>query len=302
MQNPTLIQNRIEKLTVARCGISRAHLLSADEMRAAIADRIGGVIAHRINFPKALAGNVAQPREASPERDVMLSRNGLTVRAKLHRKPRAADKVRPMLTEDEIADVKQTTAFALISTGALERMAQGERMSLNDWKVCFRAVRGADCLRIDRRAKSGNEILSIDSLTPEETGFLAARERLPELATARRAIIARKVRYTRAQCFAAFAVDNTRTRVSTLRKALRFVAFLSSQYKRGGAQGIAEIVDSQSAEADALFTALRVRKARFVDYLEKGERELTRRAEETLPEVRTLRSFAELPSLFAIAD
>src|SRR4029434_9390993 len=153
--------------------------------------------------------------------------------------------------------------FALISTGALERMAQGERMSLNDWKVCFRAVRGADCLRIDRRAKSGNEILSIDSLTPEETDFLAARERLPELTIARRAIIARKVRYTRAQCFAAFDADASRKRKSNLRTALRFVAFLCSQYKQGGAHGIAEIIESESADADAMLAALRVRKARF---------------------------------------
>lgn len=302
MHTLTSTQSRIEKLTMSACGISRADILTADALRASIAAKIGGVIIHRINFPKALAGKVSPQRKALSAQLIAISKTGATVLATPYRKSKAPDKVRPMLTPEEEADAKQTTALALVATGALERLAMGGRMTLADWKVCFRAVRGPECLRIDRRAKSGNEVLSIDSLTPEETDYIAARECLPQLPKARRAIIARKVRYTRALCFAAFEADASRNRLSNLRKALRFVAFLCSQYQANGAHGIAEVVNSQSAEADALLTALRVRKARFVDYIAKGESALTAQALERTPEERTLRTFADLPSMFAIAD
>src|SRR4051812_19693042 len=84
------------------------------------AQGVAAAICHRINFPKVKAGKVS--RKASL--------NG---------------KMRPLLTEEETKDAGQTAIFALLATGAYQRGT----MTLADWKVAFRSVRGSDCLRID---------------------------------------------------------------------------------------------------------------------------------------------------------
>src|SRR4051812_19332221 len=120
------ISDRIEAhcMTPAT-GVRKFQLLTHGETLALLADKIGGVIAHRIDFPKVIAGKMG--RTAS-------------LRAK----------TRPLLTPEERQDVHQATALVLVATGALDR----GRLTFGDWKTCFRAVRGPLCLRIDRKAKN----------------------------------------------------------------------------------------------------------------------------------------------------
>jgi hypothetical protein len=292
------VTKRIESLCMTpACGIRKCDIHTPDSLRGAICDRIGGVICHRINFPKVLSGKAIEPRKAAKVRKVTLA-NDVTVRATIHRKARPSDKVRPMLSEVEVADAKQTTALALISTGALERMAQGGRMTLGDWKVAFRAVRGAECLRIDRKAKNQSEIVAIDSLSPEAANFIAASQGLPTLPQVRRNTIARHARYMRSQILAAFQGDTSRKRKGSYRVARNFLRFSLSHYKATGKWGHAEISDGNSPQS------FRMAHLTFKKYCDKGEAFMTSEALAFVPATRerTLRNFADIPENYAIAD
>lgn len=271
---PTPIQLRIESLhRINRpCGIrtvANASDLTPDAQRLIFTEGIGAAVVHRINFPKVKAGKVS--RKASLEA-----------------------KVRPLLSKEETEDVKQTVALALIATGAFE----SGKMTIGAWKVAFRASRGAECLRIDRRAKSGNEILSIDSLTPEEISYIAARENLPVLPTARRLIVIRKLRYMHAQIFAAHRADSSRKSQSRLRFALRFCRFIASHYKAGsGSLGLSEVTKGNDS------SSFRHAHETFRKYLSEGEEILTAESLANIPAkvVREMRAFSEIPDNFAIA-
>lgn len=236
------------------CGVIPS---TSEDFSLAFAKTIGNAVCHRINFPKG-KGKAKNWAEVSP--------------AKVTRKASQEAKMRPLLSEQEMADVQQTVTLALLATGAFESRA----MSLSVWKACFRAARGRDCLRIDRKAKSGNEQFSIDALTDDEIANIAATEGF-DLLPAKRAMIARKVSYARSLCFAAHraeVAEGKRQAKSNLTKALAFVAFLASQYRQTG-KGISEVVNSESSEMDALLIALRMKKSRFEDYCAKGEKTLT---------------------------
>jgi hypothetical protein len=75
-----------------------------------------------------------------------------------------------MLSETEEMDVAQAVAFALVATGAMQR----GKLTLGDWKEVFRAVRGPDCLRIDRRSKNVSEIVSVDTMTEEALAVISS--------------------------------------------------------------------------------------------------------------------------------
>ncbi|MGB8170967.1 MAG: hypothetical protein WCF18_25920, partial [Chthoniobacteraceae bacterium] len=67
--------SRIDKYCVTpACGIRKRDIHTADTLRGAIADRIGGVIVHRINFPKTLAGKASTPRKAAKVRNVTIAK------------------------------------------------------------------------------------------------------------------------------------------------------------------------------------------------------------------------------------
>ena len=177
-------------------------------------------------------------------------------------------------------------------------MAQGGRMTLGDWKVAFRAVRGAECLRIDRKAKNQSEIVCIDSLTPEAANFIAATQGFPTLPLARRNAIARQVCYIRAQMFAHFKGDTTRKRKHRYKVAMRFLRFSLSQFKASGQWGHAEISKGNSS------ASFRMAHEEWRTYCRIGEEILTAESLALVPAKRdrTLRAFADIPENFAIAD
>jgi len=243
--------------------------LAPEKQRLLFIDSVAGAIIHRINFPKVKAGNVT--RKASLEA-----------------------KVRPLLTPEEEADTRQTCALALISTGAFE----AQRMTLATWKVAFRAVRGADCLRIDRKAKNQSEIVRIDTLSPEAAEYAAATQGLPTLPLARRKVIAKRARYVRAQMFANFNADKSRKRKARFHAGHRFLRFLLSHYKHTGAWGIGEVTSGNTS------ASLRMAHSRFKQYCEDGESLLTAESLAFVParRERTLRAFSDIPENFAIAE
>ena len=229
-----------------------------------LADKIGGVIAHRIDFPNVIAG-------------------------RMNRHAALRAKSRPRLTREERDDVRQTVAFVLCATGALERGT----LTFGDWKECFRAVRGPDCLRIDRTAKNKSEIVRIDTMTPEQVDIISAKENLPTLCDARRKVIARRVAYLRACALAWCATDTSRQRKHNRRKVIRVLRFLASQYKTTG-EGFAEIVRTERDLPKRVFDCI----ADFKDIIKKGEALLTAASLRDVPavKVRVLKSLAELPA------
>jgi hypothetical protein len=227
-----------------------------------LADKIGEVIAHRIDFPKVLAG-------------------------KMNRQSALRAKSRPLLTAEERDDVRQTVAFVLCATGALERST----LTFGDWKECFRAVRGPECLRIDRKAKNKSEIVRIDTMTPEQVDVIAAKENLPGLCDARRKIVARRLRHLRACCLAALAANPNRQSKHNRRKAIRVLRFLASQYTAKG-EGFSEIVDTARDVPKRVSDCM----AKFKYLVQVGEELLTAEALRDVPvrRVKVLKSFAEL--------
>lgn len=271
---PTPIQLRIESLCRInrQCGIRTAASLAdlkPDAQSVIFGHSIAGAVIHRINFPKVAAGKV--------------SRNSSL-----------AAKLRPLLSPEEEKDAKQTVALVLVATGALER----GRLTLGDWKEVFRAVRGANCLRIDRQAKNKSEIIRIDTLSPEAAEIAAVTLALPTLPATRRKVIAKRVRYMREQMLATFRGDTSRKRKNSYRKARCFLRFTLSHYKATGAWGHSEISKGNTP------ASFRMAAMEFRDYCEKGETIMTAESLAFTPAKveRAFRAFADIPANFAIAD
>ncbi len=256
-----------------KCGMTRARLLSADERRAALFERVANAVIHRINFPKTLAGKMT--REAS------LSAKG-----------------RPLLTEQECQDARQSVAMVLCATDGASRLEAGERLTLEHWKLMFREVRGRDCLGIDRRAKNKEGHARFDAMTEAEISMASLKLELPTLPAARRSIIARQVRYARAVVSAAFHADPSRKAKANFRFASKFIRFLASQYKQGGEFGIGEVTKGNTGEA------LRVASFTFRNYFAKGEAILTAEALASIPVkmTREFRAFSDIPENYAISE
>lgn len=263
MKRHQTICERIESLCIAPgCGIVKHRLLTRGETLAQLADKIGAVIAHRIDFPKVLAG-------------------------KMGRKASLEAKSRPRLTEEEKADTKQIVALVLCATGTLGR----GKLTFGDWKECFRAVRGKNGLRIDRKAKNKSEIVRIDTMTPESIAVISVQEEVPQLSDARRRVIARRVRYLRACALAWCATDTSRQRKHNRQKAVRVLRFLASQFCSTG-EGFAEIVETSKDLPKRVFDCME----KFRQIIAKGEVILTEESLRDVParKARVLKSFADL--------
>jgi hypothetical protein len=196
-------------------------------------------------------------------------------------------KSRPLLTEDETKDAKATVAMVLCATGALQRGT----LTFGDWKECFRAVRGKDCLRIDRKAKNKSKIVRIDSMTPEQLAVIEVAEEMPGLCQAKRNVIARRIRHLRACISAALSLSTSR-KIKALRKtAVRNLRFVSSQYQNTG-RGFSEIVTSGANLSKTVSKCMLT----FQKQIEDGEKILTAQAMDGIPfaKARTLKTFAEL--------
>ena len=246
------------------CEITRGDILTGSQIVENFAGKIGGVIAHRINFPKVLAG-------------------------KMSRKSCLEAKSRPLLTREETLDVKQTVAFVLTATGAMER----GNLTFGDWKECFRAVRGKNCLRIDRKAKNKSEIVRLDTMTPEQVDMISALENVPALSDFRRGVIARRVKYLRACSLAAIAETPSRKSKAIRLKSVKVLRYLSSQFLATG-QGTGEILNAEHCGdmSKRLWDAMK----RFKKQVEDGEEILTAQSLAGVPlkKIRTLKSFASL--------
>ncbi|MEA3210962.1 MAG: hypothetical protein QOE70_4019 [Chthoniobacter sp.] len=307
------------------CGVVPATL---ESLSLAFADTIGNVICNRINFPKAagkakswdeVKGTKGAPKRGARKPKTVTLRaetalsDAVTTKASIARRERKETGLRPLLNEQEIDDVKQAVCFALIATGAFEArsMVVNAREPFAIWKACFQAARGKDCLRIDRKIGSGNECFSIDAQSDAQLALLSAQLSLgtfnkrPALIGVKRARMAREIAYLRSLCFAAYRQEERegkRNRVSNLRKALAFVHFLASQYTAKGGKGIADIINTESAEADAMLIALRMRKKRFVDYTEKAEALLTAEAFALAPLELPSGEFHSFAQLCGVSD
>jgi hypothetical protein len=238
--------------------------------------KISSTVIHRINFPRHLGsgGKVGS--------------NGVTYA--ISRKASLNAKSRPMLSEEEEIDVAQTVGFVLIATGAMER----ESLTLSDWKEVFRAVRGADCLRIDRKSKNQSEIISVDTMTEEALAVISARLNIRDngLDKVKRRIQARKIRYERACIMAKFQADTSRKRKAGYRGACGFLRWISTYYTSGKGKSLSDIITAFSA-TDRQSKSLWDAAERYRDYIETGEAILTGEAMADIAP-RTYKSFEDL--------
>jgi hypothetical protein len=251
-------------------------------------EKIANVVIFRINYPKVLAAKNCGKRVIKSTTQAHAGSGGFERTVSIFRAP-AKDSLRPLLSFHDCEEARQTCALALIACGAMER----GKMELSDWKIVFREVRGA--LNIDRNSKRGQADTAnpIDLMSKAEADFLTAQTRKP-YHTARRIAIARKIRYQRAQIFAAFGVDVRRTRKATFKKQLAVSRFACSQFA-ANSQGFAEILEKAEAES-----ALRVTMKRFRDYRDSGELALTASA---LDGVKARKiEFKSFADLFAVCD
>lgn len=215
--------------------------------------RVAHTVIHRINYPKKLVVSKAIPDKTAP--------GGIRY-ASMSRKTSLAAKSRPLLSKQDCEEVRQTCALVLHLSGALYR----EKLTLDDWRACFRASRAA--IRIDRDAHED----ATDIATLEKTPLLVTD---PHTFTARRSAIARRVRYARACIAAATAADTSRKRVSNARNARRFLRFLASQANvTGWGQG-----EISSGDTTA---SLRMAAMVFRRYVANGEELLEKEPCETL--------------------
>jgi hypothetical protein len=251
-------------------------------------EKIANVVIFRINYPKVLAAKISAKRGIKTTTQAHFGSGGMERKVSIFRAP-TKDSLRPLLSFHDCEEARQTCALTLIACGAMER----GKMELSDWKIVFREVRGS--LNIDRNSKRGQSDTAnpIDLMTEAEADFLTAQTRKP-YHIARKKAIARKVRYLRAQVFAAFAADKTRTRKAYFRKQLAVSRFLASQFS-ANSQGFAEILESAEAES-----ALRVTILRFREYCQRGEVALTGSALEGV-KARKL-EFKSFADLFAVCD
>ena len=196
-------------------------------------------------------------------------------------------KVRPLLSEQDEQDTRQTCAMVLCATGTLYTGT----LTFGVWKECFRLARRN--LRIDRQAKNKSEIVRIDAMTPEQVDCIAAETGFHALPLARRKVIARRIRYARACIAAKFQSDTTRQRSHNRRKALRMLRFCASHFHKTG-EGMSEICDSKTVIDTT--RGLRQSKAVFQKYLDKGEEILTASAMEGIPlkKFRIIHSLANI--------
>ncbi len=221
----------------------------------------GAAVIRRINFPKRLAARMTR---------------GECQRSRL----------RPLLSEADEQDARQTVALVLCQLGipdatraAIERAermaalcplfkrsacerasysAAARTLGLERWKACFRAVRSA--LRIDRRVR---EDATDFSTLPE----VAVRVEHASEAECRRARLARRVRYARSLLHASLSADPSRKRVSTFHGHLSTLRAFAAIW--GG-----KLAKRPLCEGDSE-AALRVARHRFCAYLDKGEAALT---------------------------
>jgi len=223
--------------------------------------KVASTVIHRINFPR----NLGSPGK--------VGKDGIT-RA-ISRQASLGAKSRPLLSPQEEMDVRQETAFVLVATGALER----DTMTFSDWKEVFRAVRGRNCLRIDRRSKNRSEIVSIDTMTEEALDVIGARIGSgigDALKAASRATIARKIRYEHSCLIAAFNASTSRKRKSAYHGALRFLRWLSSYAISRNGNSLSDLVTltgTNDASASRRMAAMR-----YCDFRDIGEVILTNEA------------------------
>lgn len=256
-----------------------------------LTNSIGAAVIRRINFPKHAAARMTR---------------GQSLNANL----------RPLLSEADEDDARQTCALVICQLGlppettlavrATEAVANlcplfvGSRcerasyttaartLGLARWVAVFRAVRRA--LRIDRRVREDAHDFSA---APQ----LDIAIEHPEVSAERRAKLAKQTRYAHALLFAALGADTSRKRKSTFRTHLSTLRAFAAIW--GGHFTKRPLCDGKSE--DALHVAL----YRFRQYLDKGEAAMTAAALAGIaqgPQERELRSFAQIPASFAIAD
>jgi hypothetical protein len=223
---------------------------------------VAATVIHRINFPKRLTGRMTR---------------GQCERAR----------VRPLLSEHDEQDARQTVALALLTVGVSEETAQRVRgveaiaalcplfevrkqnqtaartLGITRWKAAFRATRRA--LRIDRRVRE-------DAYSFADTPELDVAAEHATVTETRRADLARKVSYAHALIHAAYAADTSRKRRSTFHTHLRTLRAFAAIW--GGK--FAKHPLCEGASEDALSVTL----YRFRMYLAKGEDALTAAAME----------------------
>lgn len=278
----SLAANQISGISPAQCA------RNSEKLRANFASKIASVVIFRINYPKTLAAKTSAKRAIKSTTQAHLGSGGFERTVSIFRAP-TKDSARPLLSFHDCEEARQSCALALIACGAMDRGL----MTLADWKIVFREVRGS--LNIDRNSKRGQSDTAnpIDLMSEAEADFLSAQTRKP-YHKARRIAIARKINYMRAQVFASFAADKTRTRKASLKKQLAVSRFLASQFSTN-AQGFAEILESAEAES-----ALRVTILRFRKYIQAGETALTASALDGI-KARKL-EFKSFADLFAVCD
>lgn len=195
---------------------------------------------------------------------------------------------------------------------ALESAHEGERevcklairsVPFSVWRAAFIAARRT--LRMGNRA--GDSMLYANPLPIMGDGADAARldlngfcEPSPDLEARaiRRVRLARRARYLRECISAAHGVDLSRKRDAGRKGARRFLRWLAA-YSAGHAFGALEF--SGRAGDGRRDQALNDAKRRFVEYIARGESELTRRTMEGIPlcKVRVYRTLANLPAMVA---
>jgi hypothetical protein len=218
--------------------------------------KVAGAIINRINFPK---------REAK----------AMTRRAALRAK------LRPLLSEWDCQEVRQTVAMVLTSNGAIYR----DKLTLADWRACFYASRVL--LRIDRKLREDTtELATLDRIAITVTE--------PTKFTARRNVIARHARWLRACIRRAYQADKSRKRNACYKRAHQFLRCVISQ---AGNAGISNATIADCATLDGL----RMAAMRFRQYCEAGEKLLQREAQREvsarnahIPEQREAKSFDTL--------
>ncbi len=239
--------------------------------------RISNAIIRRINYPAA-KGKARNWEDVKPFH--------------LTRKASLSATARPLLTEDEQAEVHQTVALILIQRNVLpeQRLSLGEN---GDWRAVFRAVRSV--LEIDKRARSQRSFVAMESLPDDLLKIqplpvlVDSPAEIREIEACYRQRLARKFRYAHSMALAAFEVDTTRTRKSTYRKA---VATLKNHIRAAFRSVETPLYDGTSP--DAKF----VRDSRLRKYLESGETALNTGIKST-PQSLTLHHFSQLRSPIA---
>lgn len=167
-------------------------------------------------------------------------------------------KLRPLLSEPDCQEVRQTVAMVLTSNGAI----YGDKLTLADWRACFYASRVL--LRIDRKLREDTtELATLDRIAVTVTE--------PAKFTARRNVIARRSRWLHACIWRAYQADKSRKRKANLTRSHRFLQCLISQ---AGSAGISNATIADCATLDGL----RMAKMRFQQYCDTGERLLEKQS------------------------